>query len=78
MLKNIDCGYSLEPPRQVPRIYVLSRNMKYMGVFLSENLLFLEVKYSIYFNKLVFVMIPFFLLLWGANFLLLEKTHLVK
>ena len=26
--QNIDCGYSLEPPRRVPAIYVLSRNMK--------------------------------------------------
>ena len=26
--QNIDCGYSLEPPRRVPSIYVFSRNMK--------------------------------------------------
>ena len=26
--QNIDCGYSLEPPRRVPTIYVLSRNKK--------------------------------------------------
>ena len=24
----MDCGYSLEPPRRVPTIYVLSRNKK--------------------------------------------------
>ena len=27
LLQNIDCGYSLEPPR-VPTIYVLSKNIK--------------------------------------------------
>ena len=26
--QNIDCGYSLEPPRRVPTIYVLSRNKR--------------------------------------------------
>ena len=31
--QNIDCGYSLEPPRRVPTIYVLSRNMENIGVF---------------------------------------------
>ena len=53
---NIDCGYSLEPPRRVPTIYVLSRNMKYIKVFLSEIFQFLEVKFSIYLNRFVFVM----------------------
>ena len=46
--QNIDCGYLLELPQQVPTIYVLSRNMKNIGVFLSENFQFLEVKFSIY------------------------------
>ena len=41
LLENIDCGYSLEPPRRV---------------FLFENFQFLEVKFSIYFNRHVFVM----------------------
>ena len=49
--QNIDCGYSLEPP-----IYVLSRNMKNIGVFLSENFQFLVVKFSIYLNRHVFIM----------------------
>ena len=40
--KNIDCGYSLEPPR-------------YQS-FLSENFQFLEVKFSIHLNRRVFVM----------------------
>ena len=26
--QNIDCGYSLVPPRRVPTIYILSRNKK--------------------------------------------------
>ena len=33
---------------QVPTIYVLSRNMKNIRVFLSENCQFLDVKFSIY------------------------------
>ena len=40
----------------VPTIYVLSRNMKNIKVFLSENFQFLEVKFSIYLNRHVFVM----------------------
>ena len=31
--------------------------MKNIGVFLSENLQFLEVKFSIYLNRRVFVMV---------------------
>ena len=40
-------------------IYVLSRNMKNIIVFLFENFQFLEVKYSIYLNRLVFVMLQY-------------------
>ena len=40
LLKNIDCGYSLENIR----------------IFVSEDFQFLEVKISIYLNKRVFVM----------------------
>ena len=52
-LQNIDCGYSLGPP-----LYVLSRKMKNIRVFLSENVQLLEVKFSIDLNtcRLVFVM----------------------
>ena len=35
---------------------ILSRNMKNVRVFLSENFQFLEVKFSIYLNRRVFVM----------------------
>ena len=34
----------------------LSRHMKNIRIFVSENLQFLEVKVSIYFNRRVFVM----------------------
>ena len=40
----------------MPTIYVLSRNLKKYQGFLSENFQFLEVKFSIYLNRLVFVM----------------------
>ena len=60
-LKNTDCGYSLEPPRRGGsneyQQSVLSRNMKNIGIFLSENFQFLVVKFSIYLNRCVFVML---------------------
>ena len=37
-------------------IYVLSRNMKNIRFFLSENFQFLVVNFSIYLNRRVFVM----------------------
>ena len=40
----------------VPTIYVLSRNMKDIRNFLSENSQILEMKFSIYLNRRVFVM----------------------
>ena len=62
LLKNIDCGYSLEPPRQGGSNEYRTHNLcfeqkyeKYQS-FLSENFQFLEVKFSIYFNRRVFVM----------------------
>ena len=65
--QNIDCGYLLEPPRRggsneyhnlyvLSKIYVLSKSMKNIRVFLSEIFQFLEVKLSIYLNRRVFVM----------------------
>ena len=41
-------------------IYVLSINLKIIEFFLSENFQFLAVKYSIYLNRRVFVMIVLF------------------
>ena len=45
MLKNIDCGYSLESPRRK------------ISDFFPENSVFLMVKFSIYLNRCIFVMI---------------------
>ena len=45
LLKNVDCGYSLEPPK----------GMKKYQNFLSENFQFLVVNFSVYFNRHVFV-----------------------
>ena len=33
LLQNIDCGYSLEPPRRGGSIYVLSKNKKNIKIF---------------------------------------------
>ena len=41
---------------RVPTIYVWSRNMKNIRVFLSEKFQFLEMKFPIYLNRRVFVM----------------------
>ena len=59
--QNIDCGYSLEPPQrggsnEYPQSMFLSRNMKNIRIFLSENFHFLVVKFSVYLNRRVFVM----------------------
>ena len=61
MLKNIDWGYSLEPHRRggsnkYPNLCFEQKCEKYQK-FLSENFQFLEVKFSIYLNRRVFVMI---------------------
>ena len=48
LVHNISCGYSLEPPRRsgsnaVPKIYVLSKNMKKIKNFPRKSL-FLQLK----------------------------------
>ena len=51
LLKNIDCGYSLEPPRRgerVPTIYVLSKNKKNIKIFPVKVLIFTTKKFSVY------------------------------
>ena len=60
--QNIDCGYSLEPSRrggynEYPRSMFWAEICK-ISEFLSEKFQFLEVKFSIYLNRRVFVM-PF-------------------
>ena len=47
LLKNIDCGYSLELPFE--QVYEKYKN------FLSESLHFLVVKFSLYLNRHVFI-----------------------
>ena len=65
LLKNIDCEYSLEPPRRDEAVLTSTHNLcfeqkyeKYQ-IFLSENFQFLVVKFSIYLNRRVFVMALF-------------------
>ena len=58
--KNIDRGYSLEPPRrggsnEYPQSMFLAEILK-ISDFLCENFHFLVVKFSVYLNRHVFVM----------------------
>ena len=59
--QNIDCGYSLKPPHQggsneYPQSMFWAEIWK-IWEFLSENFhFFLEIKFSIYLNRRVFVM----------------------
>ena len=60
--QNIDCGYSLEPPRrggsnEYPQSMFLSRNMENIRIFIWKLSGFLVVKLSIYLNRHVFVMV---------------------
>ena len=49
LLQNIDCGYSLEPPRRgIPTIYVLSKNKKNINIFLVKFSILGTEKISIY------------------------------
>ena len=59
-VKNIDCGYSLEPPRrggsnEYPKSMFWAEIWK-ISEFLSGNFHFLVVKFSVYLNRRVFVM----------------------
>ena len=59
--QNIDCVYSLEPPRrggsnEYPQSTFCAEIWKISEFFLSENFQFLEIKFSIYLNRRVFVM----------------------
>ena len=71
--QNIDYGYSLESPNYtVPTIYVFSRNMKiFIFFFLPENFRFLVIKFSVYLNRHVFVMICLYMIL----IFILKKIH---
>ena len=59
--QNIDCGYSFEPPRrggsyEYPQSVAEQKYEKYQN-FLSENFQFLVIKFSVYLNMRVFVMV---------------------
>ena len=61
LLKNIDCGYSLEPPHrggsnEYHNICFEQKYEKIIRDFLSEKFQFSEEKFSIYLNRPVFVM----------------------
>ena len=44
--QNIDYGYLLEPPRRVPTVYVLSRNIKNIRDFYPKIFILLVVKFQ--------------------------------
>ena len=61
LLKNIDCGYSLEPPHrggsnEYPQSMFWAEMWRILEL-LSENFNFLLVKFSIYLNRRVFVLV---------------------
>ena len=61
LLQNIDCGYSLEPPRrggstEYPQSMFWAEIWKLLE-FESENFQFLVVKFSIYLNRRVFIIV---------------------
>ena len=79
LLKNIDCGYSLEPPRrggsnEYPQSMFWAEIWK-ISDYLSENFQFLEVKFSIYLKKRVFVMRGWFEHLFLSPLNIVPITH---
>ena len=61
LLKNIDCGYSLEPPRRggsnkYPQSMFWAEIWKISEFFIWKFSIFLVVKFSVYLNRRVFVM----------------------
>ena len=61
LLKNIDCGYSLELPcrgssNEYPQSIFWAEIWKKSDFFFSEKFHFLAVKFSVYLNRHVFVM----------------------
>ena len=86
----IDCGYPLEPPRrggsnEYPQSMFWAEIWKISDFFLSENVQFLVVKFSIYLNGRVFVMfssgsLRLFWCLWKSSrrwgaYAALQSTH---
>ena len=56
--KNIDCGEAVLTSTH--NLYFEQKYEKYQSFFLSENFQFLVVKFSVYLNRHVFVMVFFF------------------
>ena len=54
--QNIECGYSLEPPRPSTHILCFEQKYEKYPTFLSENFYILMVRFSVYLNRHVFVM----------------------
>ena len=62
--QNIDCGYSLEPPRRggsnvYPQSMFLSKNKKNINIFQLKNVQFLKLKNLCIMHVQVFVMLDF-------------------
>ena len=79
LLKNNDCGYSLEPPRrggsnEYPQSMFWAEIWKYQS-FLSENFQFLEEKFSRYLHRHVFVMWRKYLI-WIVSVLIQRLTYM--
>ena len=82
LLKNIRCVYSLEPPRRggsksTPNLCFEQKYEKYQS-FLSENFQFLELKFSIYLNRRVFVMKQTFGVLGILCFMIVTFPYTVE
>ena len=60
--QNIDCGYSLEPPHrggsnEYPQSMFWAKNMKNIRIFYLKIFIFLVVKFWVYLNRHVFIML---------------------
>ena len=60
-VQNIDCGYSLEPPRwggsnEYPQFIFWAEIWKISGFFMWKFSIFMVVKFSIYLNRRVIIM----------------------
>ena len=76
--KNIDCRYSLEPPRtggsnEYPQSMFLSRNKKNNVYPCKPQFYYIKVGSNLY--RRVFVMLGFWLLIATSTFALFLRTH---
>ena len=85
-VQNIDCGYSLGPPRrggsnEYPQSMFSSRNMKNIRIFYLEFFFFGGKIFSMYLNKRVFVMFIYKAIMLQCLFAFtssITKTRLFK